>query len=175
MDTMEMTKIVGAACGALLIYLMISWAGDSLYHVESGSHGGHDGKVVRAYVIEVEEASGTTEVEEGPSLEELMASADAEKGAKVFSKCKACHKLEDGANGVGPTLFGVVDRDIASIGGYGYSDVLTGLAGNWDAASLNGFLTSPKAFAPGTKMSFAGVKKATDRVNLISYLGTIGN
>lgn len=183
MNTMEITKIVGAACGALLIYLLVNWAGEILYHVESGDgHGaaeahGDDhgsGAVKTAYVIEVaEETTAGAAKEEGPTIEEALASADIEKGAKVFSKCKACHKLDDGANGVGPHLFGVVDRDIAVVDGFGYSKTLTGLEGNWDLAALNGFLTSPKKYAAGTKMSFSGLKKITDRANLIAYLETI--
>jgi cytochrome c len=172
MGTMEITKIVGAACGALLIYLMINWAGESLYHVGSEGHGD---EVTAAYIIEVSETSGDTEAAEGPSFEDLMASADADKGAKGFSKCKACHKIEDGANITGPTLFGVVDRAIASVAGYKYSDALLGMEGNWDAAALDAFLASPKNYAPGTKMGFAGVKKDEDRANLIAYLATIGN
>lgn len=172
MGTMEITKIVGAVCGALLIFLMINWAGESLYHVGSE---GQDGELAAAYIIEVAETSGEVEAEEGTSLDALLASADADKGAKVFSKCKACHKIEDGANITGPTLFGVVGRAIASVAGYKYTDTLQGLEGNWDAAALNGFLTSPKEYAPGTKMGFAGVKKDEDRANLIAYLATIGN
>lgn len=172
MDTMEITKIVGAACGALLIYLLINWGAESLYHVGSEGHGE---EMAAAYIIEVEETSGGEEAEEGPSFEELMASADADKGAKGFSKCKACHKIEEGANGTGPTLYGIVGRAIASVPGFSYSDALTGLGGNWGPAELNGFLESPKNYAPGTKMGFAGVKKAEDRADLIAYLATIGN
>ena len=172
MDTMEITKIVGAACGALLIYLMINWAGESLYHVGSEGHGE---EMAAAYIIEVEETSGGAEAEEGPSFEELMASADAGKGEKGFSKCKACHKIEDGANGTGPHLYDVVDRAIASVAGFNYSDALIGLGGNWGPEQLHGFLESPKNYAPGTKMGFAGIKKAEDRADLIAYLATIGN
>ena len=172
MDTMEITKIVGAACGALLIYLMINWAGESLYHVGSEGHGD---EVTAAYIIEVEETSGEAEAEEGPSFEELMASADAGKGEKGFSKCKACHKIEDGANSTGPHLYGVVDRAIASVAGFNYSDALAGLGGNWGPEELNGFLESPKNYAPGTNMGFAGIKKAEDRADLIAYLAAIGN
>jgi cytochrome c len=169
---MGITKIVGAACGALLIFLMINWAGESLYHVGSEGHGD---EVAAAYVIEVEETSGGGEEEEGPSFEELYAAADAGKGERGFSKCRACHKLEDGANGTGPHLFSVVGRDIGSVDGYSYSDTLASLEGNWDPAALDGFLASPKDYAPGTKMGFAGIKKAEDRADLIAYLATIGN
>lgn len=172
MDTMGITKIVGAACGALLIYLLINWAGESLYHVGSEGHGE---ETAAAYVIEVAETSGGAEAEEGPSFDELMAAADAGKGEKGFSKCKACHKIEEGANGTGPTLYGVVGRAIGSEPGYTFSDTLAGMGGNWGPAELNGFLESPKNYAPGTKMGFAGIKKAEDRANLIAYLATIGN
>nr|WP_284380264.1 cytochrome c family protein [Amylibacter marinus] len=176
MDTMEINKIVGGVCGALLVYLMLNWVGETLYHVESGGgHGEAHASESRApaSIYQLEEAASGGEVEEGPSLEELLASADAAKGAKVFSKCKACHKLEDGVNGTGPHLFNVVDRTIAGIDGYSYSPALTGIDGTWDAAALDGFIENPKKYAPGTKMGFGGLKKATDRANLIVYLQTI--
>lgn len=172
-DTMTMTKTLGALCGALLIFLLGKWGAETLYHTGGGGHGDH---AQQAYVIEVEGADdhAEAEVEEGPSLEELLASADVEKGAKAFSKCKACHKLEDGANGTGPHLYGVVDRAVGSVEGYGYSGKLVAVADVWSAENLDGFLKDPKKFAPGTKMSFKGFKKATDRANMIKYLEGIG-
>ncbi|WP_372886081.1 cytochrome c family protein [Shimia sp.] len=171
-DTMTMTKTLGALCGALLILLLGKWVADSLYHV-----GGGHGDQAQAYVIEVEGAEGEGEAEaaeEGPSLEELLADADVDKGAKAFSKCKACHKLEDGANATGPHLFAVVGRSVGSVDGYGYSGKLVAVAETWTPENLDAFLTNPKGFAPGTKMSFSGFKKAADRANLIAYLQTIG-
>ena len=107
------------------------------------------------------------------SFDEMMAAADVEKGAKVFKKCSACHKLEDGANGTGPFLYGVVDRPVGSAAGFGYSAAISGLGGDWTAERLSEFLTKPSAFASGTTMSFAGLSKASDRVNLIAYLDTL--
>ncbi len=174
MDTMEITKIVGGLCGALLILLLGKWAAETIYHV--GGHGGHGdhGEVAQAYSIEVEDEGGEEVADAGPSIEELLASADVAKGEKVFGKCKACHKLEDGANGTGPHLYGVVGRTVAQIGGFSYSGALSDLGGEWSAEALNGFLTNPKKYAPGTSMGFAGLKKDEDRANLIAYLQTIG-
>ncbi len=180
MDTMEITKIVGATCGALLVYLLTVTAADSLY-MSGGDHGGHgdehhgDEKAslnpASIYAVASDEESGPAE--DGPSLEELLASADVEKGAKVFSKCKSCHKLETGQNGTGPHLFAVVDREIGAITEFAYSPAMAGLGGVWDAAALDAFLEKPKSYVPGTKMSFAGLKKPTDRANLIAYLETV--
>jgi len=171
MNTMELTKIVGALCGALLIFMLVTWAAEELYHT-GGGHG-HGDEHMAGYVIEVEEESASAEVEEGPSLEEMMAAANIEKGAKVFNKCKACHKLEEGANGTGPSLYGVVDRAIGGMDGFGYSGALAGLGGNWDYAALDGFLAKPSKYAPGTSMGFAGLKKPMDRANLIMYLESL--
>ncbi len=172
-DTMTMTKVVGALCGSLLIFMLGGWAAEALYHTGPKGHG--DDHAKQAYVIEVEGAdSGAAEAEEGPSLEELLASADVDKGAKVFSKCKACHKLEDGANGTGPHLYAVVNRAVDSVGGFSYSGALEQVADVWSPENLDGFLTNPKSFAPGTKMAFSGLKKPKDRANLIAYLETIG-
>lgn len=66
-----------------------------------------------------------------------------------------------------------MNREIAAVDGFSYSDALTGLEGAWDGEALNAFLTSPKDYAPGTKMSFAGLRKIEDRANLVAYLSSI--
>jgi cytochrome c len=91
----------------------------------------------------------------------------------VFGKCKACHKI-DGTNGVGPHLDGVVGRDIASVEGFAYSDALSGLEGTWTPETMEAFLANPKGYAPGTKMTFAGLPKVADRANVIAYLAANG-
>jgi cytochrome c len=167
---MNVTKIVGGVCGALLVFLWFSGVAEGMYHT-GGGHAEGEHKV--GYEIEVAEASTTESAEAGPSFEDMMASADAEKGKKVFSKCKACHKTDDGVNSTGPHLFGVVDREIGKVAGFSYSAGMSGKGGTWDAATLNTFLTKPKNFIPDTKMSFAGLKKEADRANLITYMMTI--
>ena len=103
----------------------------------------------------------------------LLGTADAAKGAEVFKKCAACHKL-DGANAVGPHLNGVVGRAIASVGGFGYSDGLKALAAkSWTPEELDHWLENPKGYAPGNKMSFAGLPKVEDRANLVAYLASL--
>ncbi len=165
-DTMTLTKATAGFCGAFLVLLLAKWLAGGLFHV--GSHGGE-----ASYVIEVADA-GSSSDEPEVDFAELLASADPAKGAKVFRKCTACHKLEDGANATGPYLFGIVDRPKASVGGFGYSGALTALGGNWTPEDLNGFLEKPSAYAKGTTMSFAGLKKETDRANVIAYLQSIG-
>ena len=103
-----------------------------------------------------------------------MAEGDADSGSKVFRKCAACHKV-DGSNAVGPHLDGVVDRDIASVDGFGYSGALTSLEGAWTPEELSAFLTSPKGYAPGTTMGFAGLRKVEDRADVIAYLQSVSN
>lgn len=171
-DTMIITKTIGALCGTFLIFLLVNLVGENIYHVGSE---GHEGETRNAYVIETDEVEGEEVEETGIDFAALLSQADADKGARVFSKCKACHKLEDGNNGVGPHLFGVVNRDIASVSGFGYSGALNELPGNWTADALNGFLESPKAYATGTKMTFSGLKKPEDRADLIAYLNSIGS
>lgn len=171
LDTMTFTKVLGGFCGALLIYLLGGWAAEELYHT-GGGHGYGDHK--QAYVIEVEGAE--PEVEEAAvevDVAALILEADAAKGEKVFNKCKSCHKLEDGANGTGPHLFGVVNRSIGGVDGFGYSSAAAGFGGAWGYEELYAFFENPKGYMPGTKMSFAGLKKSADRANLIAYLETI--
>lgn len=168
LDTMTITKAVGGGCGALLVYLLGSWVGDGLYSMG----GGHGEEHAAAYVIEVEESGGGGEEPE-MDFETLMASADAGAGEKVFGKCRACHKV-DGSNATGPHLDGVVGRDIDSVSGFNYSGALEQVGDVWTPENLFHFLENPKGAAPGTAMSFAGLKKPQDRVNLIAYLDGLG-
>ncbi|MBL6945093.1 MAG: cytochrome c family protein [Rhodospirillales bacterium] len=104
-------------------------------------------------------------------FEVLLAAASPDAGKKTFKKCKACHTIGKGeASKVGPNLWNVVGADRAARDGFKYSDALSGLGGNWGYEELNAFLTKPKAYAPGTKMAFAGVKKAADRAAVIAFL-----
>ncbi|MFZ1726993.1 MAG: cytochrome c family protein [Albidovulum sp.] len=170
-DTMTVTKVGGALCGALLIFLLGKWAAEMIYHTGASGHGGEE--MTQAYTIDTgAEDAGATE-EAGPNFATLFAAADAGAGEKVFGKCKACHKI-DGTNGTGPHLDGVVNRPVASVDGFGYSDAMKAHGGNWDPESMSHFLENPKKAVPGTKMTFAGLPKPQDRVNLIAYLQSLG-
>jgi len=106
-----------------------------------------------------------------------LAKADAAKGEAIFAKCKACHTIDQGAaNGIGPNLWAVVGDGIAvGRGGFAFSDALKAHKGNWDFATLDTWLTSPAAFATGTKMTFAGLPSPEDRANVILYLNSKGS
>lgn len=172
-DTMTLTKVTGAVCGSLLVYLFAAWAADALYSTAPAG-GGHGEEVAQAYTIDTGAAEPAAEgADAGPAFADVFAAADAAAGEKVFGKCKACHKL-DGADGTGPHLNGVVNRAKASAAGFGYSDALMAMAADsWTPENLNAFLENPKGYVPGTKMSFAGLPKIEDRANLIAYLATV--
>ena len=103
----------------------------------------------------------------------LLATADLAAGEATFKKCTACHSIEKGGpNKIGPNLWGVVGGPHGHMQGFAYSDALKGKPGNWDYEALNAWLYSPKAYAPGTKMSFAGLKKVEERANVIAWLRT---
>ena len=101
------------------------------------------------------------------------ADCDVALGEKMFKRCKACHKLEDGAKGIGPHLFGIANRPVAGVEGFKYSKGMLAYAEGgavWDDARMHAFLTKPKGEVKGTKMSFAGIKKDDQRAALICYL-----
>jgi cytochrome c len=129
------------------------------------------------YAIEGVEAEGGEGAAAGPSLNTLLASADVAKGEKVFAKCMACHTVnQGGANGIGPNLYATVGEAIATgKGGFAFSDALKKVGGTWTFEQLDHWLTSPRDFANGTKMSFAGLGNAEDRANLIAYLNAQGS
>jgi len=123
------------------------------------------------YVIE-----GVVSSDEGAAKDEVpfatvLASADPAKGEKVFAKCTACHSIaKGGASGIGPNLWSVVGKPHGHLAGFAYSDALKSVPGNWTFDALNEWLTAPAKYAPGTKMTFAGLSKVEDRANVIAYL-----
>jgi cytochrome c len=104
-------------------------------------------------------------------IEVYLAKADVAKGADVFKKCAACHNAEKGGpNQLGPNLWGVLGEPVGQGHGFAFSDGLAKKGGTWNWDNLSQWLTSPKAFAPGTKMTFAGLSNPQDRANVIAFL-----
>jgi cytochrome c len=124
----------------------------------------------------VEEASdgGAAAVE---PIANRLAKADPAKGAEVFKKCQTCHTInQGGANGQGPNLYATVGEAIAQgKGGFAFSDALKGIGGTWTFDKLDEWLTSPRKFANGTKMTFAGLSDPQDRADVIAYLNAQGS
>ncbi len=131
------------------------------------------------YPIEgvVEEAAGAAAAAPEVPIETLLASADPAKGAEVFKKCASCHTItQGGANGIGPNLWATVGEASAQgKAGYAFSDALKAKGGSWTFQALNSWLTNPRAYANGTKMSFAGLANAQDRANVIAYMNSQGS
>jgi len=144
--------------------------GNALVHVEKLE--------TSAYRVVAADDTAKDEVKpESAAVEDiltLLASADAGKGEKIFKKCKACHSADEGGkNKVGPNLWDVVGRAKGSAAGFKYSAAMSAKGGDWSFEDLDTFLTSPKGFVNGTKMSFSGVKKTADRAALILYLRSL--
>ena len=126
------------------------------------------------YPIEgvVQEGEGGAEAEKPVAF--YLATADAAAGEQVFKKCTACHNADKGgANALGPNLYGVMGEGIGKgHAGYAFSPALSGVGGSWTWDTMNAWLTSPKKFAPGTKMTFAGLSNPQDRANVIAFLNS---
>jgi cytochrome c len=155
----------GWVLAALIVALGASIVTGEMYHPERPEKMG--------YVVKgVEAAPGEGGAAAEKPFEFYMAQGDAAKGEQAFKKCQTCHTAEKGGpNGLGPDLWGVVGEPIGQgANGFAFSDALKGKGGTWDFAKLNEWLISPKAFAPGTKMTFAGLSDPQDRANVIAYL-----
>ncbi|MBB5753183.1 c-type cytochrome [Prosthecomicrobium pneumaticum] len=175
MDSFELNKIVGAVLFTLLVTMSLGIVAEAIYTPEEPEKPG--------FAIEVpeEQAAGGTQTaaaEETP-IAVLLASASAEAGADVAKKCVSCHTFGKGEPAkVGPNLYGVVTGPIAHMAGFKYSAIFTEKheAGDtWTYENLNHFLHNPKGFAPGTAMGFAGLKKDSERANMIAYLRSLSD
>lgn len=152
-----------------IVALGLSSVSSRYFHADS-----HEGPETPGYPIEAAEEEGGAD--QGPDLGTLLAAADPAAGENTFAKCTACHTINaGGANGIGPNLHGVIGEPIGKgAGGFAFSSALSGHGGTWTYENLDAWLKSPKAFASGTKMSFAGLSKPEDRANVIAYLKANG-
>jgi cytochrome c len=174
MDSFEFNKLIGGLLGAVFIVFSISIVSDTIFASPSPEKPGF---IIEA--AEEEPAEGPAAPAEEP-IAVLLASANPEAGAAVFKKCTACHTAESGgANKVGPNLWNIVNRPLASHEGFAYSAAMKEFAQGgsvaWDYEHLSNFLASPKGYIKGTAMGFAGVKKPDERANLIAYLRTLSD
>jgi cytochrome c len=160
--------IAGWVLAGGIAALGLSIASGMLFHVEKPEKPG--------YPIEGAEEAGSDKVADVP-IASLLGTADPAKGAEVFKKCAACHTIEQGgANGIGPNLYATLGEGIGQgKGGFAFSDALKSVGGNWDFDKMNAWLTSPRKFAPGTKMTFAGLPDPKDRANVIVYINSQGS
>lgn len=195
MDSFEFTKIAGAVLSALLLIVGTkvlvearmpgppakpgytlpvaeAAAGDKAKAAE-GETKAAEGEAKPAEG-EAKPAEAKADGEKGPAavLADLS-KASADNGKTLFSKCKACHTIEKGKpKGVGPNLWGVVNRPKASAEGFDYSPAMKEKGGNWTFEDLAAFISNPKGFVPGTKMVFNGLPNPADAADLIAYLAT---
>ena len=169
MDSFEFNKYAGWGLAAVLTLLVVNVGTSAMFRPVKPAKPSY---VIEGVVEEV--AAGAAPAEAEKPIAFYLASASAEKGEAVFKKCTACHNVEKGgANGIGPNLYGIVGNVHDHMPNYTYSDAMMTMKGKpWSWDELSRWLTSPKSYAPGTKMAFAGIAKPEDRASLLLYLNT---
>lgn len=170
MDSFEWNKIIGAVLGTAIFIFVVRLVAETIYEPE---HPAKPGYVVEG-VVENPTGGTAAPVEEAlPDWGTVLPKADAAQGKAISAKCEACHDTSSAKTiKIGPPLFGVVDRPRASIAAFSYSGAMKAKGGTWTYDELFKFLKSPQGYITGTKMSFAGLSRAEDRINLIAFLRT---
>ena len=170
MNSFELNKVLGALLGTCLVLVAVHIASGAIFTPQAPAKPG--------YVIAVKEeqpqAGAAPAAPAEMPIADALATASVQRGAEVAKQCQACHNLQEGQGPkVGPDLYGVVGRKIASVETFNYSAALKGKSGTWDFDTLNTWLTKPSAFAPGTAMTFAGLPSEKQRADVIDFLDSL--
>ena len=166
-----MNKIIASIILAIILVLGINKIADVIFYVEKPEKSAY--KVASVSSTAITETTSTNLNIESGEIMTLLISANIVDGKKVFKKCAACHSItKEGGNKIGPALWGVLGRQAGSISDYKYSKGMAAHGKSWSFEEMNGFLTKPKDWIKGTKMSFAGLKKETERAAVILYMNS---
>ena len=164
-----MNKVIASIILAVILVLGINKITDIIFYVEKPEKSAY--QVASTSTTTTTETNSASSSSESGDIMALLASASVADGEKAFKKCAACHTIsKGGSNKIGPALWGVLGRQAGSISDYKYSKAMTAYGKSWSFEEMNGFLTKPKEWIKGTKMSFAGLKKETERAAVILYM-----
>ena len=175
MDSFEVNKILGAVLGTLLFITAVGIGSDFLFLPETPVKPGY---VVPGVPAAGAESTGPTQPTEEPlpDFGTVLKTADVAKGKEISQRCQQCHDLSKGGpDKIGPNLWGIVNRPRASRSSYSYSSAMASSHAPWTYENLFRYLRSPQEIVPGTKMTFAGLPSAQDRIDLIAYLRTLSD
>lgn len=170
MNSFQINKILGALLGTCLVLVAVHMAAGAIFAPRVAAKPGYE-------VAVKQEGSG--EAKAGPKtagepIEALLASASAEHGAQIAKQCAICHNFQEGQGPkIGPDLYGVVGRKVATAPGFNYTAALKALGGTWTFDKLNKWITDPRAMVPGTAMTFAGLSSEKQRADVIAYLDSL--
>ena len=170
MDSFEWNKIIGAVLGTVMFIFVIRLIAEAVYEPATPAKPGY---VVEGVVENTGSGTAAPVEETVPDFGTVLASADVAAGKAVSARCEQCHDISKGGpNKIGPALWGVIGRARATAPGFDYSSAMMSDHAPWTFAELFKYLKSPASMVPGTKMSFAGLRSAQDRINLIAFLRT---
>lgn len=159
--------IAGWVLGAGIVLLGAKLVTDEIYKAEGPETPGYP----IAGVVEGGDEGAAAE----PPIAHFLQTADAARGAASFRKCTACHNADQGgANGTGPNLWGAMGASVAHRADFSYTEALRGHGGTWDWDTMSLWLKSPRAFANGTRMSFAGLSDPQERADVLLFLNQHG-
>ncbi len=167
-NTFRMNKILGLVLGTLLFL-------QALHIIDVGlTRGSVIPKTGSEVAVKGEQPAEGGAAPGAQSIDSLLANASAKRGAQIAKQCEICHNVQEGQGAkIGPDLYGVVDRPVASVAGFNYTPALKAKGGKWTFAALNKWLTDPRADVPGTAMTFAGLPSEKQRADVIAYLDTL--
>ena len=173
MSSFEINKIMGSIFLVILLLLIIKNLGNVLYLEKDTTHNSVS-EEIHIHTANKEAHVNVDSENIIIDIEEKLKNADLDAGKLLSKKCITCHSFEkNGPNKIGPNLYNVYLREIASLESFKYSKALINIKDQWNSNNLDNFLSNPKKWASGTKMIFVGIKKDKDRANIIKYLQSL--